>query len=215
MGRTFHLMTNQDPTRESVNAYSGHLELERIARDLLTLERPVLYMGSSHRWGWNDPDPLRQSLLSRLKNAVPAMDLVHVPDIKPLAPPEYSTGISLFSGVPFSRLESIIVQLGGIEKRSGRILIFQDYEVALPCDHSVDARNIKNIELIIAIAEDLLKSGTITPWGLTPEGKDYQENLQKKLDQQRRTWTWDETKEMNIPEEFRHELAAGLDENAE
>jgi hypothetical protein len=210
-------MNKQNLSNEyaSATADIARHEAEKMIRDLLTLEKPVLYIGSSLRWGWNDSDPARKSLLARFQKTIPGMDLVHVPDRKSGDAQEYSSGISVFAGVPFSRLETIMNYFNALENRQGRILIFHDHETPLVADHVLDARNFRNVELLLEIAEDLLNSGDLIPWGMTPEGQAHQELQQKKLESQRRTWTWDETKEINIPEEFRHELAAGLDENAE
>ncbi len=208
-------MKDENLSGPSVDSHGDHHMTERIARDLLTLEKPVLFIGSSPRWGWNDSDPVRRQLISRLQDLLPTMELVHVPDRKSTDGLEFSPGISVFAGIPMARLEGLMASIKNLGNRTGRILILNDHEIALEADHVINSRDLKNVVRLLELMEKLLGSGEVVPWGRTPEGLAFQEGRQKKLEHQRKNWTWDETREINIPEEFRHELAAGLDENAE
>lgn len=210
-------------TQEDSRTLSGQKDLprqqfEKIARALLTQPYPVLYMGSSHCWGWNETDPRRKSLLSRIREMVPGMDLVHVPERKSIEGMGFSPGVSIFAGIPYLRLDGILSSLRDSENRPRFILVLHDNEPPLSSshafDHLIDSREEKNLELLLGLMEDLLRSGTLTPWGHTPEGKAYREK-NSAAPPLRKNWSWEETKDTNIPEEFRHELISGLDEHAE
>ena len=209
-------MTNQHSSPTSPNNSSNLESTENIARMILTAEQPALYVGSSHRWGWNDPDPRRKSLLARFREAVPGMELVHVPDLKAPDTMDFSSGLSVFAGIPPSRMEKIMTYLRGLEPKSGKTLLMQDPGNAFPADYSLDISDPSQLENLVLALESLLRGGTLVPWRNTPAGIAFTHALEKKKEEDlRKSWTWDETKEMNIPEEFRHELATGLDENAE
>ncbi len=193
----------------------GTPHTDMLVRELLTRERPTLYLGSSPRWGWNDSDPARKRLLSKLRELVPAMDQAHIPDWKPLDSLTFSPGISIIAGVPQSRLEAVLSYLDSERSREGLVVVLHDNDTRLSSCHSYDIRESSRFEALLDQIETALRKRTVTPWGETPEGKAHIEHLRNKASTTRSDWSWNETKAVNIPEEFRHELAAGLDENAE
>ncbi len=185
-----------------------------LARLLLTSERPILMIGSSTRWGWNDADTERRNLLRFLQEKIPALDLAHVSDFKPADSLTFSSGVTLLAGIPKSRLESILDHLATIRESCGRILLFDDHALP-PSGHiHIDVRDLTLFNRLTQEISSLLASSGFTPWGATPEGMAYGQNLAKHPEK-RPDWKWDETKALHIPEEFRHDLAAGLDEHAE
>ena len=193
----------------------GTPDTDMLVRELLTRERPTLYLGSSPRWGWNDNDPSRKRLLARFRELVPAMDQAHIPDWKPLDTLTFSPGISILAGVPQSRLEAVLNHLDSERSREGLVVVLHDNESRLSSCHSYDIRESSRFEALLDQIETALRERTVIPWGETQEGKVHIEHLRNKASTTRSDWSWDETKAVNIPEEFRHELAAGLDENAE
>ena len=193
----------------------GKPDTDMLIREILTRERPTLYLGSSPRWGWNDNDPARKRLLARLRELVPAMDQAHIPDWKPLDTLTFSPGISILAGVPQSRLEAVLNHLDSERSREGLVVVLHDNESRLSACHSFDIRESSRFEALLDQIETALRERKLIPWGETQEGKVHIEHLRNKASTTRSDWSWDETKAVNIPEEFRHELAAGLDENAE
>ena len=189
--------------------------LEALARDILTREKPTLYLGSSQRWGWNDQDPVRNRLLSRLRKSVPGMDQAHIPDWKALDSMSFSPGISILAGIPQSRLEMVLEHLDAERSQEGLVVVLDEQDRPLKAHHRVDVRNHERLEALILQIEKTISEKHVSPWGHSAEGRAHQEHLEKVNNQQRPDWKWDETRSLNVPEEFRHELAAGLDEHAE
>ncbi|MCL4485857.1 MAG: hypothetical protein M1537_05940 [Nitrospirae bacterium] len=190
-------------------------DTDRLVRELLTRERPTLYLGSSQQWGWNDTDPVRKRLLSKLRELVPGLDQGHIPDWKPLDTMTFSPGISILAGVPQSRLEAVLAHLDAERSRGGLVVVLADGDRSHSSCENFDVRDPSRFEALLDRIEKVLKERSVTPWGNTPEGKAHIEHMREKNSPARSDWSWDETKAVNIPEEFRHELAAGLDEHAE
>jgi hypothetical protein len=190
-------------------------EMAFLVREILTRARPTLYLGSSPRWGWNDTDPVRQRLLSKLREIVPGMNLGHVPDWKPLDSLTFSSGISILAGLPASRLEAVLAHLDAERSHEGFVLVLHDNCAPAHLRHGFDIGDPSRLERLLDHLEKVLREGSVTPWGHTPEGRLHIEQLEKSGSEKRPDWSWDETRSVNIPEEFRHELAAGLDEHAE
>ena len=199
---------------DSKNQHTSR-DMDLLVREILTRPRPTLYLGSSPHWGWNDSDPVRLRLLSRLRDLVPGMDQAHIPDWKPLDSLTFSPGLSIFAGVPKSRLEAVLAHLDAERSHEGFVLVLHDSDApSKPCQ-AFDVGDPSLFEALLERLEKEIGAGSVTPWGHTPEGRDHVEQLKKSASTNRPDWKWDETRSVNIPEEFRHELAAGLDEHAE
>ncbi len=189
-------------------------DVRSLARLILTSERPTLMIGSSTRWGWNDTDAERRRLMRFFEETIPAIDLAHVSDFKPADTLVFSSGITLLSGIPKGRLDSLLVHLESIRDSCGTILLLDDHALA-PTGHiHLDVRELDLLKSLTREISALLSDSAFTPWGATPEGVAHSRNLVK-YPEKRPDWKWDETKALHIPEEFRHDLAAGLDEHAE
>lgn len=189
-------------------------DVHSLAHLILTSERPVLMIGSSTRWGWNDTDKERRDLLRFLEEKIPSLDTAHVSDFKPAETLTFSSGVTLLVGIPKSRLELILKHLDTIQGSYGRVLLFDDHALP-PTGHiHIDVRDHAPFHSLTRAISSLLSTSGFTPWGATPDGIAHAQNLVK-YPEKRPDWKWDETKALHIPEEFRHDLAAGLDEHAE
>ncbi len=190
-------------------------DIHTLAHLLLTSEKPFLMVGSSTRWGWNDTDMARQTLISRLEESLPGLHQTHVPDGTSLETLTFSPGLSILTGIPRPRMEALLDHLDKVLDSCGQIVVCDDFGLTPRKGHiHIDVRTTDSLHALLETIDYIYEKRTLVPWGSTPEGRAYAESL-KKFPENRPDWKWDETRSINIPEEFRHDLAAGLDEHAE
>lgn len=189
-------------------------DVQSVARLILSSEKPRLMIGSATRWGWNDTDKERRNFLRFLEEKIPALELAHVSDFKPVDTLSFSSGVTILAGIPKTRMELVLEHVNKIRDSCGRILLFDDHSLP-PSGHiHLDARDLKLFDTLTKEIDALLSSAGFTPWGATPDGIAHSQSLTK-YPEKRPDWKWDETRSIHIPEEFRHDLASGLDEHAE
>ncbi len=190
-------------------------DIKSIAHLVLSSERPFLMVGSSTCWGWNDTDDTRLTLIARLEENLPGLFRTHVPDGTPLESLTFSPGLSILAGIPRPRLEALLDHLDKIRDSCGKIIVYDNFGLTPRRGHiHLEARTTSFLDELLDTIEFIHEKKTLVPWGLTPEGRAYRESL-RSSPEKRPDWKWDETRAVNIPEEFRHDLAAGLDEHAE
>lgn len=196
--------------------------IEIAARKLLTLRNPTLFPGPMIVWGWTDETIHKAELAMELVREVPGMNVIPMPDYRPIYPkidPEAvmnpchpnltiqhnKINVCIFIGVHchFANITLKMIRAG----TNCYTMAFCQYDGHEDALLSIRDLNAEKIQKIIQAVKDAKKSG-ITPWALTPEGKEELEEVKARKDKLL------ETDKENI-EIFMADLEQGLDENAE
>lgn len=196
---------------------------ETLAVKLLTLRNPTLFPGPLIVWGWNKEAEHKAELSLKLAKEVPGMNIIPMPDYRPIYPkidPEAVINpchpnltiqhnkieVCAFIGVHchFANITLKMIR-ANTNCYTTALCQYDGHEDALL---SIRDLNAEKLEKIIETIKKVKEAGNMTPWALTPEGKEELEEIAA-------------TKEKNkapSKEEatlFMADLAKGLDENAE
>jgi len=197
--------------------------IETAAHKLLTLRNPTLFPGPMIVWGWNDETIHKAELIMDLVKEVPGMNVIPMPDYRPIYPkidPEAVMNpchpnltiqhnkihTCIFIGVHchFANITLKMIR-ANTNCYTMAFCAYDGHEDALLSIRDLDG---SKIEKITQAVKDAKKSGVVTPWGLTPEGKEELAEIKA-----RKAKVAELTKEnVNL---FMGDLAQGLDENAE
>jgi len=197
--------------------------IETAAIQILTRRNPTLFPGPMLLWAWNDEAIHKSELIMDLVREVPGMNVIPMPDYRPIYPkidPEAVINPCHPNlTVQHNKIEGCI--LIGVHCHFANITLkmirantncytmafcaYDGHEDALLSIRDLDGSKIVKITQAI---KDAKKSGVVTPWGLTPEGKEELEEIRA-----RKAKTAELTKE-NVSL-FMGDLEQGLDENSE
>lgn len=195
--------------------------IDTAARKLLTLRNPTLFPGPMIVWGWNEETMHKAELIMELVKEVPGMNVIPMPDYRPIYPkidPEAVINpchpnltiqhnkihTCVFIGVHchFANITLKMIR-ANTNCYTMAFCAYDGHEDALLSIRDLDG---SKIQLITETIRKVKKE--ITPWALTPEGKEELEEIR------------DRKEKMKAPEKheatlFMGELEQGLDENAE
>ena len=196
---------------------------ETAAIKLLTLRNPTLFPGPMLVWGWNKETEHKAKLTLDLVKEVPGMNIIPMPDYRPIYPkidPEAVINpchpnltiqhnkihTCVFIGVHchFANITLKMIR-ANTNCYTMAFCAYDGHEDALLSIRDLDADKLVKITETI---KRVKKKGKVTPWALTPEGKEELEKIKA-------------TKEKNkAPAKekadlFMGDLEQGLDENAE
>lgn len=197
--------------------------IDTAARKLLTLRNPTLFPGPMIVWGWNDETIHKAELIMELVKEVPGMNVIPMPDYRPIYPkidPEAVMNpchpnltiqhnkihTCVFIGVHchFANITLKMIR-ANTNCYTMAFCAYDGHEDALLSIRDLDG---SKIEKITRAVKDVKKSGSVTPWGLTPDGKSELEEIKARKDKA------NELTKGNV-ELFMGDLEQGLDENAE
>ncbi|MCH8156914.1 MAG: 2-oxoglutarate:ferredoxin oxidoreductase [Nitrospinae bacterium] len=197
--------------------------LETLAIKLLTLRNPTLFPGPLVVWGWNKEAEHKAELSLKLAKEVPGMNIIPMPDYRPIYPkidPEAVINpchpnltiqhnkihVCVFIGVHchFANITLKMIR-AGTNCYTMALCQYDGHEDALLSIRDLDA---SKLEKIISTIKDVKNSGKVTPWALTPEGKEELEEIASVKAKNKAP-----AKEATTL--FMADLAQGLDENAE
>ncbi len=200
--------------------------LEIMAYEFLTRRNPTLFPGPMVVWGWNEEARHKAELVLRLKDEVPGMNLIPMPDYRPIYPkidPEAVIN-PCHPNLTIQHNKIHVCALIGVHCHFANITLkmirantncytmafcaYDGHEDALLSISDLDG---PKMEKIIAAVIRIRDSGNVTPWALTPEGIEELEEIKETKKQNKAA-----SKEgVNIfPQEILP-LEQGLDENAE
>ena len=197
--------------------------IKTAALKLLTLRNPTLFPGPMIVWGWNDETIHKAELIMDLVKEVPGMNVIPMPDYRPIYPkidPEAVINpchpnltiqhnkihTCIFIGVHchFANITLKMIR-ANTNCYTMAFCAYDGHEDALLSIRDLDGSKIEKITQAI---KDAKKSGAVTPWALTKEGKAELEEIKARKDKAKEL-----TKE-NVSL-FMADLEQGLDENAE
>ncbi len=210
-----HQLVEGDPVPEDK-------AIEIAAHKLLTLRNPTLFPGPMIVWGWNEETIHKAELAMQLVREVPGMNVIPMPDYRPIYPkinPEAVINpchpnltilhnkihVCVFIGVHchFANITLKMIRAGTY----CYTMAFCQYDGHEDALLSISGLNGPKLEKIIAAVKKA-KSDGVTPWALTPQGKEELEEIAARKKKQ------DElTKETATL--FMGELEQGIDENEE
>jgi len=195
--------------------------IEVAAEKLLTLRNPTLFPGPMLVWGWTEETRHKAQLALDLVKEVPGMNIIPMPDYRPIYPkidPEAVINpchpnltiqhnkihVCAFIGVHchFANITLKMIR-ANTNCYTMAWCAYDGHEDALLSIRDVDSN------MLIKITEAIKKKKKqVTPWALTPAGKEELEEIAY------RKAKADETTKENI-QLFTHELVQGIDENQE
>ncbi len=195
--------------------------LEICAHKLLTLRNPTLFPGPMLVWGWNEETRHKAELALDLVKEVPGMNIIPMPDYRPIYPkidPEAVMNpchpnltiqhnkihVCAFIGVHchFANITLKMIR-ANTNCYTMTWCAYDGHEDALLSIRDLDA------DKLIKITEAIKKAKkSITPWALTPEGKEELEETAARKEKNK----IDSKDETAL---FMGELYQGLDENQE
>ena len=197
--------------------------IEKAAHELLTRRNPTLFPGPMILWGWNDETIHKAELIMELRKEVPGMNVIPMPDYRPIYPkidPEavinpchpnltiqhnkIHTCILIGVHCHFANITLKMIR-ANTNCYTMAFCAYDGHEDAFISIRDVEGPTI--IKVTQAIKE-MKKAGTVTPWALTPEGKEELAEIKAAKDKRAEL-----TKE-NVSL-FMGDLEQGLDENAE
>lgn len=197
--------------------------LETLAIKLLTLRNPTLFPGPLVVWGWNKEAEHKAELSLKLAKEVPGMNIIPMPDYRPIYPkidPEAVINpchpnltiqhnkihVCAFIGVHchFANITLKMIR-AGTNCYTMALCQYDGHEDALLSIRDLDA---SKLEKIISTIKDVKNSGKVTPWALTPEGKEELEEIAA-------VKAKNKAPAKEATPLFMADLEQGLDENAE
>ena len=197
--------------------------IETAAHKLLTLRNPTLFPGPMIVWGWNDETIHKAELIMDLVKEVPGMNVIPTPDYRPIYPkidpeavinPCHPNLTIQHNKIHTCVLIGVHCHFANITLKMIRantncytmaFCAYDGHEDALLSIRDIDGSKIEKITQAI---KDVKKSGAVTPWALTPEGKEELEEIKARKEK-----VAELTKE-NVTL-FMADLEQGLDENSE
>jgi len=164
--------------------------IERAAHELLTRRNPTLFPGPMLVWGWNDETCHKAELTLDLVKEVPGMNIIPMPDYRPIYPkidpeavinPCHPNLTILHNKIQVCALIGVHCHFANITLKMIRAntscytqawCAYDGHEDALLSISDLDSNKL------IKITEAIKKAKkSITPWGLTPEGKEELEEI--------------------------------------
>ena len=193
-----------------------------LARKFLTLRNPTLFPGPMLVWGWTEETRHKAALLLELGKAVPGMNMIPMPDYRPIYPkidPEAVIN-PCHPNLTIQHNKIHVCALIGVHCHFANITLkmirantncytmawcqYDGHEDALLSIRDLDAARLIKITKAI---KDAIKSG-VQPWALTPEGKEELEEIRARKEKAKHP-------SKSETQLFMSELEQGLDENAE
>ena len=196
--------------------------IDKAAREILSRRNPTLFPGPMIVWGWNDETVHKSELCMELRNEVPGMNIITMPDYRPIYPkidPEWVINPCHPNlTIQHNKIETCI--LIGVHCHFANITLkmirantncytmafcqYDGHEDAL-----ISLRDITG-EKLVKVTEAIrkLKKEGFECWGETKEGKEELEEIAERK----------AAAKVPVKEEttlFMGELEQGLDENAE
>ena len=197
--------------------------IETLAIKLLSTRNPTLFPGPLVVWGWNKEAEHKAELALKLVAEVPGMNLIPMPDYRPVYPKidaeavinpchpnltiqQNKIEVCAFIGVHchFANVTLKMIR-ANTNCYTMALCQYDGHEDALLSIRDLDGAKL---EKIIATIKDVKKSGKVTPWAFTPEGKEELEEIAARKAKNKAPAKED----TNL---FMNDLEQGLDENAE
>ena len=197
--------------------------IETLAIKLLSTRNPTLFPGPLVVWGWNKEAEHKAELALTLVAEVPGMNVIPMPDYRPVYPKidaevvinpchpnltiqQNKIEVCAFIGVHchFANVTLKMIR-ANTNCYTMALCQYDGHEDALLSIRDLDGAKL---EKIIATIKDVKKSGKVTPWAFTPEGKEELEEIAARKAKNKAPAKED----TNL---FMNDLEQGLDENAE
>ena len=197
--------------------------IETLAIKLLSTRNPTLFPGPLVVWGWNKEAEHKAELALKLVAEVPGMNVIPMPDYRPIYPKidaeavmnpchpnltiqQNKIEVCAFIGVHchFANVTLKMIR-ANTNCYTMALCQYDGHEDALLSIRDLDG---PKLEKIIATIKDVKKSGKVTPWAFTPEGKEELEEIAARKAKNKAPAKED----TNL---FMNDLEQGLDENAE
>jgi len=197
--------------------------IETLAIKLLSTRNPTLFPGPLVVWGWNKEAEHKAELALKLAAEVPGMNVIPMPDYRPVYPKidaeavinpchpnltiqQNKIEVCAFIGVHchFANVTLKMIR-ANTNCYTMALCQYDGHEDALLSIRDLDGAKL---EKIIATIKDVKKSGKVTPWAFTPEGKEELEEIAARKAKNKAPAKED----TNL---FMNDLEQGLDENAE
>ena len=197
--------------------------IETLAIKLLSTRNPTLFPGPLVVWGWNKEAEHKAELALKLVAEVPGMNVIPMPDYRPIYPKidaeavmnpchpnltiqQNKIEVCAFIGVHchFANVTLKMIR-ANTNCYTMALCQYDGHEDALLSIRDLDGAKL---EKIIATIKDVKKSGKVTPWAFTPEGKEELEEIAARKAKNKAPAKED----TNL---FMSDLEQGLDENAE
>ena len=197
--------------------------IETLAIKLLSTRNPTLFPGPLVVWGWNKEAEHKAELALKLVAEVPGMNIIPMPDYRPIYPKidaeavmnpchpnltiqQNKIEVCAFIGVHchFANVTLKMIR-ANTNCYTMALCQYDGHEDALLSIRDLDSAKL---EKIIATIKDVKKSGKVTPWAFTPEGKEELEEIAARKAKNKAPAKED----TNL---FMNDLEQGLDENAE
>ncbi len=197
--------------------------IETLAIKLLSTRNPTLFPGPLVVWGWNKEAEHKAELALKLVAEVPGMNVIPMPDYRPIYPKidaeavmnpchpnltiqQNKIEVCAFIGVHchFANVTLKMIR-ANTNCYTMALCQYDGHEDALLSIRDLDSAKL---EKIIATIKDVKKSGKVTPWAFTPEGKEELEEIAARKAKNKAPAKED----TNL---FMNDLEQGLDENAE
>ena len=197
--------------------------IEKWAIELLTRRNPTLFPGPLVIWGWNKEAEHKAALSLKLADAVPGMNIIPMPDYRPIYPkidpeavinPCHPNLTVQHNKIEVCALIGVHCHFANITLKMIRantncyttaLCQYDGHEDALISIRDLDGNKLQKL---IDAVDRIKKAGTVTPWALTPEGKEELEEIAATKAKNKTL-----SKEDTIV--FMGDLEKGLDDNAE
>ena len=197
--------------------------IEKWAIELLTRRNPTLFPGPLVIWGWNKEAEHKAALSLKLADAVPGMNIIPMPDYRPIYPkidPEAVIN-PCHPNLTIQHNKIEVCALIGVHCHFANITLkmirantncyttalcqYDGHEDALISIRDLDGNKLQKL---IDTINRIKKAGTVTPWALTPEGKEELEEIAATKAKNKAL----SKEDTNV---FMGDLEKGLDDNAE
>ena len=196
--------------------------IDTAAREILSRRNPTLFPGPMIVWGWTEETMHKAELAMELRNEVPGMNVITMPDYRPIYPkidPEQVINPCHPNlTIQHNKIETCI--LIGVHCHFANITLkmirantncytmafcqYDGHEDAFVSLRDIDGEKIQKVTAAIR----KLKKEGFECWGETKEGKEELEEIAARKEANKNPSKEDATL-------FMHELEQGLDENAE
>ena len=195
--------------------------IEKAAHELLTRRNPTLFPGPMIVWGWNEETRHKAKLMLDLSKEIPGVNIIPMPDYRPIYPkidPEAVIN-PCHPNLTIQHNKIHVCALIGVHCHFANITLkmirantncytqawcaYDGHEDAL-----LSIRDLDSEKLLLITAAIKKAKKSITPWALTPEGKEELEEIRYNKERLKAQTKEDATL-------FMGELHQGLDENQE
>jgi len=197
--------------------------IEKWAIELLTRRNPTLFPGPLVIWGWNKEAEHKAALSLKLADTVPGMNIIPMPDYRPIYPkidpeavinPCHPNLTVQHNKIEVCALIGVHCHFANITLKMIRantncyttaLCQYDGHEDALISIRDLDGNKLQKL---IDTINRIKKAGTVTPWALTPEGKEELEEIAA-------TKAKNKALSKEDTHVFMGDLEKGLDDNAE